>query len=112
MEARATLRNIRMTPRKVRVVLNEIRNQPVDVALAQLKFTPRRAARVLYKLLESAVANASVKFGKAEPGEMYVKEAFADSGPTLRRFMPRSQGRATRINKRTSQVTLVVAEQD
>ncbi len=111
MEAKATLRYLRMTPRKVRVVLDAIRDQSVELALAQLRFTNRRAARTVHKLLESAVANANQAFGGEAPG-LYVKAAYADEGPTLRRFLPRAMGRATRINKKTSHVTVVVAERE
>jgi large subunit ribosomal protein L22 len=112
MEARATLKYLRMAPRKVRVVLDAIRQQNVEIALAQLRFANRAAAAHVYKLLESAVANANVMYGKAEPADLYVKAAWADEGPTLRRFRPRAMGRATRINKKTSHVTLVVAERE
>ena len=113
MEAKATLKYVRITPRKVRMVLDAIRDTAdADIALSKLKFENRHAARLVYKLLASAVANAGLKFGVSEPGRLYVKEAFANEGPTLRRFMPRAQGRATRINKRTSHVTVVVAERE
>jgi large subunit ribosomal protein L22 len=112
MEATATLKYLRMAPRKVRILLNEIRDENVEIALSQLRFTNKRAARHLVKLLESAVFNARIKFGQADSSELYVKAAFADEGPTLRRFRPRAMGRATRINKKTSHVTVVVAERE
>ncbi|MFT7579515.1 MAG: large subunit ribosomal protein L22 [Myxococcota bacterium] len=113
MEAKATLKYIRIAPRKVRVVLNAIRDTPdAEIALASLKFQDKRAAQLIHKLLASAVANAGTKFGVNDPGRLYIKEAFANEGPTLRRFRPRAMGRATRINKRTSHITLVVAERD
>ncbi len=112
MEAQATLEYLRMAPRKVRVLLNAIRDENVEIALSQLRFTNRRAAHHIVKLLESAVANASIKFGKADASELYVKAAYANEGPTLRRFRPRAMGRATRINKKTSHVTVVVAERE
>ncbi len=112
MEAKATLKYYRMAPRKVRVVLDAIRDQQVDQALASLRFGERRAAGVVYKLLASAVANAKNELGAVDTSLLYVKEAYADEGPTLRRFRPRAMGRATRINKRTSHVTIVVAEND
>ena len=112
MEAKATLKYYRMAPRKVRVVLDAIRDQQVDEALASLRFGERRAAAVVYKLLASAVANVKNELGAVETADLYVKEAYADEGPTLRRFRPRAMGRATRINKRTSHVTIVVAEND
>tara|TARA_B100000674_G_scaffold492495_1_gene512651 strand:- start:1596 stop:1937 length:342 start_codon:yes stop_codon:yes gene_type:complete len=112
MEATASLRRARISPRKVRIILNAIRNEPVDVALSQLRLTNKRAARVVYKLLASAVANANVRYGTAEPSKLYISQAFADEGPTLRRFRPRAMGRATRINKRTSHITVTVALDD
>ena len=107
MEARAQLRYVRMAPRKVRVVLDAIRNKPVEVVLAQLRMADRRAAGLVYKLVASAVANS----GLDDSTELFVKEAWADQGPTLRRFRPRAMGRATRIQKKTSHVTVVVADQ-
>lgn len=111
MEARATLRYVRMAPRKVRVILNAIRNKPVELALAQLRMADRRAAGTVHKLLASAVANASQGGGDADTADLYVKAAWADQGPTLKRFRPRAMGRATRINNKTSHVTVVVADQ-
>ena len=112
MEATAKLRYVRMAPRKIRVILDAIRHQSVDIALAQLGLADRRAAALVHKLLASAVANANAKYGDVDPAELYVKEAFADQGPTLKRFRPRAMGRATRIQKKTSHVTVVVAGQD
>ncbi len=113
MEARATLKFARIAPRKIRIVLDAIRTtDDAEIALSQLKFSTKRGAQIVHKLLASAVANAGVKFGVAEPNRLYVKAAFADEGPTLRRFRPRAMGRATRINKRTSHVTVVVAEHE
>ena len=113
MESRATLRNLRMSPRKVRVVLRAISKEAsVEEALARLQFNNRAAAKPVYKLLVSAVANADQQFGGGDPSNLFIKEAYANEGPTLRRFRPRAMGRATRINKRTSHVTIVVAEMD
>lgn len=112
MEATAKLRYVRMAPRKIRVILDAIRHQSVEVALAQLRLADRRAAGLVHKLLASAVANANQRFGDVDPAELYVKAAFADQGPTLKRFRPRAMGRATRIHKKTSHVTIVVAGQE
>lgn len=112
MEAKATLKYARVAPRKVRVVLNEVRDLNAEIALAKLRFSPKRAARLVYKVLASAVANANNNFGASDPSGLYVKECFANEGSTLRRFRPRAMGRATRINKRTSHITVVVAEAD
>jgi len=110
MEAIAKLNRVRISPRKVRIILDAIRYQSVDMALAKLKFTPRRGAQIVGKLLESAVANAHVKFGKAQASDLIISRATADEGPTLRRFRPRARGRASRINKRTSHITIGVSE--
>jgi len=111
VEATATLNNLRTAPRKVRIVLNAVKDSPsVELALAQLKFSDKSAARTLYKLLASAVANAGIKFGINEPSRLFIKEAFVNEGATMRRFRPRAMGRATRVRKRTSAVTIVVAE--
>ena len=107
MDARAQLRHVRLAPRKVRVILDAIRNKPVELALAQLRMADRKAAGVVYKLVASAVANT----GLDDSTELFVKEAWADQGPPLRRFRPRAMGRATRIQKKTSHVTVVVADQ-
>lgn len=112
MEATASHRRARISPRKARIILNAIRLQSVDVALAQLRLTNKKAARVVYKVLASAVANANVRFGTAEPSRFFVSAAYADEGPTLRRFRPRAMGRASRINKRTSHITVTVTLND
>jgi large subunit ribosomal protein L22 len=111
VEATATLNKLSVAPRKVRVVLNAVKKAPdVEVALAQLKFADKYAAKTLYKLLASAVANAGIKFGVNEPSRLFIKEAFVNEGPTMRRFRPRAMGRATRVRMRTSAVTITVAE--
>ena len=111
MEARAYLRYARIAPRKVQIVLDLIRNKPVDEAMAILKYTPKAACEPLQKLLKSAVANAENNHNM-DPEKLYVSETYANPGPILKRFMPRAQGRAYRINKRTSHITIVVAEKD
>ena len=108
MEGKASLKHVRMAPRKIRVVLDALRQKPVELALAQLSLSDRRAASVVHKLLASAVANVG-QGGDVDTSDLYVSEAWADQGPTLRRFRPRAMGRATRINKKTSHVTLVVS---
>ncbi len=109
MEARAYLRNIRISPRKVQIVLDLIRNQPADKAMAILKHTPKAACEDLQKLLHSAMANAENNHNMDREG-LYVSECFVGPGPTLKRIRPRAQGRAFRINKRTSNITLVLKE--
>ncbi len=109
MEARAIAKYVRMSPRKVRVVLDLVRGKNVSEAFAILKYTPKDAATVILKVLKSAVANAENNFN-LDTNKLYIAEAYANQGPTLKRFKPRAQGRAYSIMKRTSHVTLVVKE--
>jgi large subunit ribosomal protein L22 len=108
MEARATAKYVRVTPRKADQVLDMIRGKRVDRATELLTFSPKHVARVIGKVLHSAVANAVAMEGKIKVEELRVKHAFAGAGPTLKRFMPRAQGRATPLLKRTSHITVVV----
>jgi len=103
----AVARFVRVTPMKARRVVDMVRGQRVDDALATLRFAPQAAAENVYKLLESAVANATTGEGLAR-ADLVVTKAMVDEGPTMKRFRPRAQGRAFRINKRTSHMTLVV----
>ena len=103
----AVARFARVTPQKARRVVDLVRGLPVDVALAQLQFAPQAAAETVYKTLESAVANATAGEGLDRAG-LVVSRATVDEGPTLKRFRPRAQGRAYRINKRTCHITVVV----
>jgi len=105
---KASVRGSRMSASKARVVLNLIRGRDVVMADQVLQFTEREAARVIRKVLASAVANAVNNDG-LEADTLYVKACYADEGPTLRRFKPRAKGRATRINKRTCHITIVLA---
>ena len=107
MAAQATLRYLRIAPRKVRVVANLIRGRTVEDAMNLLTFTNKRAAPVLRKLLTSAVANAE-QDGELDTDRLYVAEITVDQGPTLKRWRPRAQGRAYRINKKTSHVTVIL----
>ena len=111
MEAKAVLKYTRISPRKVEIVLDLIRNKPVDLAMAILKHTPKAACEDLEKLLKSAIANAENNFSM-DTSKLYVSEVYATSGPILKRMIPASKGRGYRINKRTSHVTLAVAERD
>ena len=111
MEARATLRYARIAPRKVSIVLDQIRNKPVDVAMAILKHTPKAACEPLEKLLKSAMANAENNFNM-DKDTLYVAECYVCPGPTLKRIRPRAQGRAFRVLKRTSHVTIVLDEKE
>ncbi len=116
MEAIAKLRNIRITPQKARRVVNLIRGKQATEALGILKFQPQAASEPIYKVVASAVANAKVKGENAgaviDEDDLVISEAFVDEGVTLKRFRPRAQGRACRINKRTSHITVVVATPD
>ncbi len=103
----AVARFVRVTPMKARRVVDMVRGAQVDDALATLRFAPQTASETVYKVLESAVANATTTEG-LERGDLVVSKALVDEGPTLKRFRPRAQGRATRILKRTSHITLVV----
>ena len=109
MEAKAVAKYIRIAPRKVRVVMNLIRGKNVADAFAILKFTPKVGADVIEKVLKSAVANAENNFDM-NVDKLYVSSAYVDQGPTLKRIHPRSRGQAFSIFKRTSHVTVVVAE--
>ena len=111
MKVRAQAKYVRQSPYKVRLVLDLVRSMPVDDARTTLDFTNRRAAPTIRKVLESAVANAEHNFA-LDADELFISEAFADEGPTLKRWRPRARGRATRINKRTSHITIVVADDD
>ncbi len=111
MEARAILRNARIAPRKVQIVLDLIRNQPVDRARAILKHTPKAASELLIKLLNSAAANADNNFSMNKDS-LYVAECYVTPGPTMKRIRPRAQGRAFRVLKRTSHITLVLKEKE
>ncbi|MCP9454484.1 MAG: 50S ribosomal protein L22 [Nitrospira sp.] len=107
-EAQAVLRFVRVAPRKAKPIIDMIRGQQVPLALAMLKHTPRYAARVVEKVLRSAVANAEQKeLGDSE--SMVVSKAFVNCGPIYKRARPRSMGRANAIHKRTSHITVVVA---
>ncbi len=113
VEARAVARHVRVTPMKARRVVDLIRGKNATDAVSVLKFAPQAAAEPVRKVLESAIANARVKADQAaerfDERELLVASAFVDEGPTMKRFRPRAQGRAGRINKRTSHITVVVA---
>lgn len=110
MEARAIAKYIRISPRKVKVVLDLIRGKNVKEAENILRFTPKAASEIVAKVLKSAVANAENNH-EMNKDNLYVAETYANAGPVLKRFQPHAQGRAFRINKRTSHITVVVKEQ-
>ena len=111
MEARAVLKYARISSRKMKIVLDLIRNKPVRVAMGILQNTPKSASEYLTKLLASAIANAENNHNM-DKDQLYVAECFATQGPTLKRIRPRAQGRAFKILKRTSHVTLVLKEME
>jgi large subunit ribosomal protein L22 len=104
--ASARLRHIRVSPRKARLVADLIRGRNVDEALNVLKYTRKRSAPLIGKLIQSAVANAAEASPELDVDTLFVETIYVDGGPTLRRFLPRAQGRATRIIKRTSHITV------
>ena len=116
MEAIAKVRNIRITPQKARRVVNLIRGKQANEALGLLKFQPQAASEPIYKVVASAVANAKVKGESSgaivDEDDLVISQAYVDEGVTLKRFRPRAQGRAFRINKRPSHITVVVATPD
>ncbi len=111
MEAKAHLRYARIAPRKVQIVLDLIRGKDTKLAMAILKQTPKAASEPLQKLLKSAVANAENN-QNLDKDNLYVSECFVCPGPILKRIRPRAQGRAYRVLKRTSHITIVVKEKE
>src|SRR5699024_8458272 len=109
MQAKAVAKSVRIAPRKVGLVIDLIRGKNVQEAIAILQHTRRGASPVVEKVLKSAVANAEHNY-EMDPDNLFVSEAFVNEGVTLKRFRPRAQGRASKINKRTSQLTVVVTE--
>jgi large subunit ribosomal protein L22 len=111
MEARAVARYVRVSPRKARLVVDLIRGKSIDDARAILRFSPRAAAEIVEKVLNSAVANAERNL-HVKSDDLIVGTTFVDEGPTLKRIQPRAMGRAFRINKRTSHITVVVNQRE
>ena len=116
MEATAKLRSVRITPQKARRVVDLIRGKSAEEALALMKFAPQAAAAPVNKLIASAVANARQKADAAnvrfDEGDLIISAAYVDEGATMKRFMPRAQGRSAQILKRTSHITVVVSTPD
>ena len=110
MEAKAKARFIRISPQKARLVADTIRGKNVEDAITTLRFMPKKGARILRKVVESAVANASQN-DSIDIDTLFVKTIFVDGGPMLKRIRPRAMGRASRILKRTSHITVVLDEQ-
>ena len=111
MEARAVARYVRVSPRKARIVIDLVRGKSVIDAEAILKFTDRAAAEIVGKVVHSAAANAEKNL-RVKPETLFVSQAFVDEGPTLKRIRPRAMGRAFRINKRPSHITIVVKQRE
>ena len=111
MQAKAIARYVRISPRKCRLVVDQIRGKNTDAALETLAFTQRAVAEVVEKTLNSAIANA-VNNNNMNANNLYVKEAYVNEGPTWKRIRPRAKGSASRIRKRTSHITIVVANRE
>jgi large subunit ribosomal protein L22 len=109
MEAKAIAKEIRISPRKARQVIDLIRDKDIGEAAGILRHTPKKASKIIEKVLNSAVANAENNHDMI-PDELYISEAYVDGGPTLKRFRPRAMGQASPINKRTSHITIKVKE--
>ena len=109
MEVRAVARFVRIPPQKVRLIMDEVRGKKVEEAIRRLSFAPQKGARLLKKLISSAVANAEAN-KEIDVDTLFIKEIFADEGPTMKRFLPRAMGRATRIRKRMSHLTVILDE--
>ncbi|PWR00264.1 50S ribosomal protein L22 [Leucothrix pacifica] len=111
MEVSANLRFARISPQKCRLVADQVRGMPVEQALELLAFSPKKGAAIIKKVLNSAIANAEHNEG-ADIDELSVTKIYVDQGPTMKRIMPRAKGRADRILKRTSHITLVVGDKE
>jgi large subunit ribosomal protein L22 len=111
MEAKAHLKYVRISPRKVKIVCDLIRGKDTKMAKAILIQTPKAAAELMVKLLDSAVANAENNY-EMDPDNLYVSATYANPGPILKRIRPQARGRAFRINKRSSHITIVVSEKE
>ena len=109
MQTQAVLKFVRLSPLKARLVADQVRGRKVDQALNILKFSNQRAAGIIKKVLESAIANAENNNG-ADVDELKISEIFVDEGPTMKRIRPRAKGRADRVLKRTSHITIRVAD--
>lgn len=108
MEARAIARYVRTSPRKTEAVLELVRGQNVESAIQLLTFTPKHVARTVLKTLKSAVANATVQEARLNPEDLFIKSCFVGPAPIMKRFLPRAQGRATPLLKRSCHITIVV----
>lgn len=112
MEAKAVAKHVRISARKARLVANEIRGYDYKEAIDILRFTNKGASSMMINLLNSAVANAVQMNESVDPASLYVKKIYVDDGPIMKRFRPRARGRASRIRKRLSHITVVVSDSD
>lgn len=112
MEAKAVAKYVRVSPRKVRQLIAQVEGQDIGRALDMLDYTPRPVAKTVGKLIRSAVSNAVNIEGRIEVDDLYIKELSVGDGPRMKRWVPRARGRATPIIKRTSHITVVVAERE
>ena len=110
MEVRAVAKYIRISPQKVRLIIDVVKGKQVETALDLLKFMPQKAATIIEKVIKSAVANAD-QYPDIDVDSLVVRNIFADQGPTLKRFRARARGRGTRILKRTTHITVILAEE-
>ena len=108
-EAKAVAKTVRISPRKTRLIINLIRGKSVEEALAIVMYNPRYASSLIEKLIKSAAANAENNNGM-DPSKLYIEECYANKGPTMKRIKPRAQGRAYRIEKRMSHITVILNE--
>lgn len=107
MEIRAAARFVRISPRKIRLIMDQVRGRKIEEALSILSFAPQKGAPILKKLINSAVANAEQN-SDVEVDSLHIKRVYADEGPTLKRWRPRALGRASRIRKRSSHLTVIL----
>jgi large subunit ribosomal protein L22 len=108
-EAKAIANHVRIAPRKARLVVDLIRGKAVGDAIAILRHTPKASSLIVEKILNSAIANAEHNYS-LDPNKLIVSQVYVNEGPTMKRFAPRAMGRASKINKRTSHITVVVSE--
>lgn len=109
MEINATTRYVRIAPRKLRLIADLVRGHKVNEAINFVKFTPKKGAKIVYKSLMSAVSNANQK-GTLDVDNLYIKTIYIDEGPAMKRYLPRAQGRATLIKKKSSHLVITLAE--
>lgn len=110
MEVRAVLKHVRISPTKIRYLVGTVKGKPVESGLNILKFMPQKGARIVEKVIQSAVANAD-QSGNIDVDTLVIRNIIADQGPTLKRFRARARGRGTRILKRSSHITVILAEE-